>query len=427
MEMDFDQAVAAIAALAPRGWRLGLDRMQAFVDRAGLLKGSRPNFIQVAGTNGKGSVTATLQSLMVASGKNTGGYFSPYVYDVRERVQHNQELISPEEFAAWTSELLPIAAAMDETEYAGVTEFEFKTALGFLAFERWNCDWVALEVGLGGRLDASSVCTPKCGVIVSIGLDHVDILGQSYAEIAREKAGICKPNLPLVIGEMPAEATAAIREVANGLNCDVWQIGREMIVERRAERVTLQTPTAAFDFPLAVLAGPHQIGNAALAVAAAYRAGLEFSQEQLDAGILNTRIPGRFEVIKIGAKTFILDGAHNAESASALATTLSEKGYSKFALVTGMLHGHDPVSFLQPLRPLIEALFVCPVSFGRTRTPQEVAEKAQDCAVKISVCGSALEAIRLAAAENNVVVVSGSFYLVGELGTLLRSGAVPVS
>lgn len=219
--MTYDESLAWIAGLQGRGWRLGLDRMRAFVRAAGLedvLGGpeSPIQYLHVAGTNGKGSVTAYLQSMLVAQGYKTGGYFSPYVVDPRERIQIGGELISRDEFASVATELREVAERFDQTEQGGITEFEFKTAMGFLAWKRAGVEVVALEVGLGGRLDATNVVTPKACAIVSISLDHTSILGNTEAEIAGEKAGILKPGVTGVLGTVNKEAEAAIKEVAKG-------------------------------------------------------------------------------------------------------------------------------------------------------------------------------------------------------------------
>src|SRR6185436_18334668 len=230
--MTYDEALAYIASLAPRGWRLGLDRMQAFVDKIGMQDAlgaeGGPQFIHVAGTNGKGSVTAYLQSILVEAGYKTGAFFSPFVYDPRERVQFGRELISKEDLAKLTEELIPIAESFSDTEFGGITEFEFKTALGFLYWKRKQCEWVALEVGLGGRLDATNVVTPKASIIVSIGLDHTNILGHTLAEIAYEKAGIIKPKVPVVVGQMPHEALEVIERAAAEREAPIWRYGKEI-------------------------------------------------------------------------------------------------------------------------------------------------------------------------------------------------------
>jgi dihydrofolate synthase/folylpolyglutamate synthase len=231
MELTFDEALARIDALEPRGWRLGLDRMRAFCDHAALahwIKGDAPQFIHVAGTNGKGSTTAFVERLLREAGFRTGAFFSPFVKEYRERIQVNGELITEADLTLFTGRLLQQADTFEDSEFGGITKFEFEAALGFLVWGEKRCDWVALEVGLGGRLDATNVFLPKCSIIVSIGLDHVAILGGSLPEIAREKAGIIKPLVPVIIGEMAEEASEVIEAKAAEMGAPVWRFGQEI-------------------------------------------------------------------------------------------------------------------------------------------------------------------------------------------------------
>ncbi|MCH7945095.1 MAG: bifunctional folylpolyglutamate synthase/dihydrofolate synthase, partial [Armatimonadetes bacterium] len=187
-KLSFDDAVARLGDLRRRGWRLGLDRMQEYVRRLGLQdklgQPGGPKFIHVAGTNGKGSVVAFLQSMLVEQGFKTGAAYSPYVYDIRERVQLGRKLISKSDFARLAVRLLDVGEDLERTELGGPTEFELKTALGFAYWAEQGAEWVALEVGLGGRLDATNVVDPAASIIVSIGLDHTHILGETLSEIA---------------------------------------------------------------------------------------------------------------------------------------------------------------------------------------------------------------------------------------------------
>ena len=234
--MTYEQALAYIAALEPRGWRLGLDRMQEFVHRAGLDQSignpSGPQFIHVAGTNGKGSTTAFLQSILVESGYRTGSFFSPFVVDPRERVQFGRELIGKQELADLTEALIPVADSLTDSEFGGITEFEFKTAIGFQYWKQRHAEWVALEVGLGGRLDATSVVTPCASIIVSIGLDHMHILGDTRAKIAFEKAGVIKPGAPVIVGDLPPDALEVVTEVAQANTAPIWRWGHEVLWDK---------------------------------------------------------------------------------------------------------------------------------------------------------------------------------------------------
>jgi dihydrofolate synthase / folylpolyglutamate synthase len=423
--VTYREAVAYLESLAPRGWRLGLDRVSEFVRRAGLSdlvagrEGTR--FIHVAGTNGKGSVTAFLQSMMVESGWRTGAFFSPYVVDLRERVQLDRTPISRPAFARLATRLRPIAESLSDTEFGGVTEFEFKTALGFEAWRVRRCEWVALEVGLGGRLDATNVVEPAASMIVSIGLDHVGILGDTLGQIAAEKAGILKPGRPAIVGDLPPEALEPTLRRAAELDCQVWRWGREIRVEEMAAgacRVRTPRSEAALD---PSLLGPVQFHNAALAYAAMEIAGAGADIDALVRGAASAALPGRFQLIRTQDGTVLLDGAHNRDAAVQLRRAIDRhwKGHPpRMALVLGMTQGHDADPFLLPLRERLVAIHAAPIRFHRGREAEDVAREVGGKAHRRM--RDALKAARDDAGADGVVLVSGSFYLVGEALRAMR-------
>ncbi len=424
--MTYPEALDYIASLAPRGWRMGLDRMRAFAERAEIrTDGITPKYIHVAGTNGKGSVTAYLQSLLVAHGYRTGAFFSPYVYEPRERIQFGHELISESDFARLTEELMPIAESFSDTEFGGITEFEFKTALGFRYFQEMSCQYVALEVGLGGRLDATNIVRTESGAIVSIGLDHVSVLGHSLKEIAFEKAGIMKGQ-PVVVGDLPQEAAEVVDEQGNRLGSILSTIGRNFWVKEIAweeqKGWAVITPLEEYEWIKPGIGGVKQLHNAALAIRA-MELGIH---QRLDVdltriAIEETRAPGRFEV-RPGSPTWILDGAHNAEAATVLRASLeSEYPDRKFTFVTNMVAGHDPGPFYRQLESLIERMIVCPINFHRATPTGSMRDTLVALLpdVEVAVAGSIEEAIEFARAAGSDVVVTGSYYLVGEIGRAL--------
>ena len=424
--MDYLEAQEYIASLAQRGWRLGLDRMTEFARRAGLAgslgDGERPKFIHVAGTNGKGSVTALVQSCLTEQEFRTGAFFSPYVVDPRERVQFGRDLISESELAEISTKLQPIGESLGETEFGGVTEFEFKTALAFEFWKQKQCEWVALEVGLGGRLDATNIIEPAASAIVSISLDHVQILGNTLREIAHEKAGIIKPGKPVVVGEMPEEALTEIHRVANENEAPIWQVGREVIWEQTNEAVRVSTPGSTIEVRPSLF-GKIQLHNAAVAYSALELAGAIRNQEQVKRGFELAYVPGRFQRIHYKGKQFICDGAHNADSAKVLAKMLLEANVKPSICVTGMLTGHSPEDFYEPLKGLVRHFYVTPIDFHRTMNPMDLNEKLQLMGFKATnfhTVKAALDAACMVE-ESEDILVCGSFYLVGEAMRLLQS------
>lgn len=475
--MTFDEAVTAVSAMAHRGWRLGLDRMEAFIESAGLSEnigsGGIPKFLHVAGTNGKGSVTATIQSILVAHGVRTGGYFSPFVYDITERIQIDGKNISQELFTRGVEALLPIAESFERSDFGPITEFEFKTALGLWAWREAGCEWVALEVGLGGRLDATNIVTPAASAIVSIGLDHTAILGETYAQIAHEKAGILKSGIPAAIGAMNRESAEEIRRVAYSVGAPVWWVGdaiqysqnsdgllsvsinsqangtatkshpSHLHKERFGEGASEISPSPntdlgtgpeggagdiVFDNLKLALQGIHQPHNAAVAIATLAAAGFPLEPAKVRIGVRNAYAPGRCERMKYQGVEVILDGAHNTEAAIAFRQWLDgQPGGGPEVWITGMVAGHDPESFYQALQVEGNRVFVAPIDFHRAQSPEGLVRVLTQLHAKATACDSALEALNSAvkaAGPTGRILVTGSFYLVGDIGRLIQASAL---
>lgn len=440
LHVTYAEALAYIEGLQGRGWRLGLDRMEAFVRAAGLegavggVEGG-PRFIHVAGTNGKGSVTAFLQSILVEQRWRVGAFFSPYVVDPRERVQLGREMIKPHELALLTNELRGYCEALTETQFGGATEFEFKTALGFAYWKRKACEWVALEVGLGGRLDATNVVRPAATVIVSIGWDHMAILGETLEKIASEKAGIIKPGVPLILGAVPDRgARQAILEAAKALDAPVLELGREIQVKADDDgRFTIclgKTSEASAGRPKTFsglrsgLFGSKQASNAALAVAAVEAAGALRAPDRVALGVERASAPGRFQRCVYRGADFILDGAHNADAAHVLAESLRLAGFGDhtLTLLTGMLEGHEAKSFYHELKRMVKDARIVPIDFHRSRKSKELAQEIAPLFPLVRSSDSLEEALEAAARGGRPVLVTGSFYLVGEVLRLLKRG-----
>jgi len=419
--MTYEEALAYLAALEPRGWRLGLDRMQEFVRRAGLEDSigaaGGPQFIQVAGTNGKGSTTAFIQSLLVESGYRTGAYFSPYVVDPRERVQFGLELIPKQDLADITAALIPTVESFSESDFGGITEFELKTAIGFQYWKQKRCEWVALEVGLGGRLDATTVVTPRASVIVSIGLDHMHILGNTRAKIAYEKAGIIKPGVPVIVGQMPEEAESVILEVAAEAGAPAWRWGRE--IKWIEESCAVETPSRLHVGLYPGIPGTAQKHNLTLAVASMDASGAYKDEPSLIQGAVNASIPGRFQEIEYKGRTVVLDGAHNPDAAAVLSASLDARfGDRKVVLVTNMLAGHEPGTFFRVLMDRVKSVHVVPVDFHRATSVDKMVAELKPLFPKIQGHQTPTEGLDAAveqAGTNDIVLVTGTFYLVGEL------------
>lgn len=316
---DYAAVTDYLYALKAGGMKFGIDRMLRLSAALGHPERSYP-VIHVAGTNGKGSVSAMIESVMRAAGRRTGLYTSPHLVKLGERVQVDRRLLTEAEIVAYANELRPVAekaAAFAADEHA--TFFEFMTAMAFLQFQRRQVDIAVIETGMGGRLDATNVVEPEVSVITSIGLDHCAELGGTVEQIAREKAGIIKPRRPVVIGRMPAGAERVIREVAAAQNAPVHSV-REAFGEELAA------------YPMTNLEGDYQRWNAATATLAMrlLPPELQPDADTVFRGLARVDWPGRWQRLKVGGRALILDASHNPEGAEVL-----EKNLLKLVAVTG--------------------------------------------------------------------------------------------
>jgi dihydrofolate synthase/folylpolyglutamate synthase len=407
---DYARAVEYLLALKKGGVRPGLERMTRFVAELGNPERRVP-CVHVAGTNGKGSVSAMLESIFRAAGWRTGLYTSPHLVRLGERIQVNRRPLPPEEIAMWTEKLQPVANWL-AAEGAGPSYFEFMTAMAFMHFAQESCDIAIIEAGLGGRLDATNVVLPEVSVITSIGLDHRELLGPDLAAIAREKAGIIKPKRPVVIGRLPPVAEKVVRDIAAQRESPMTAVTAEFSAEHSC-------------YPATNLEADYQRVNAATATLAARQMEPRWrlAPEVITRGLQQVDWPGRWHRVRMGARQVILDAAHNEEGAAALEQNLAalkqETGRAPI-IIMGAL-GADRA------RPLLEVV------------ARQAAEIFLVVPAQSRACGFAeLEALlpgnaeirthRSSVAElfpapdtctagtaNDTVVVTGSIYLLGEV------------
>lgn len=395
--------------------------------------------VLIAGTNGKGSTAATLASIVKAAGYRCGLYTSPHLERVNERVQIDGRPIADGDFARLYFRVEECARqlAQDGRLPAPPSYFETLTALAFEAFAEAQVDLAVLEVGMGGRLDATNIVEPLVSAITDISLDHMEWLGDTISQIAREKAGILRRNGVLVTLPQHPEANQVIGEVAAEL--DVRGVNAAEYVpfpHEPAEHSRLQVlgETIEVESPLA---GAHQDRNRALAIATAVElrktCGFRITPSQIAAGIRNTEWPGRLEKITIpGKETVLLDVAHNPAGAWALRAALSamrEQGQwprgSHAVLVFGCMKDKAYREMAQILFPIFDEVIVTPVPSPRSATAAELLEAAESTGVRAIAARSGAGALELAWQHaSGSVVVAGSLYLVGEIRPLLESHAV---
>jgi dihydrofolate synthase / folylpolyglutamate synthase len=399
-----DDALAYLASLQPLTVRLGLERVERALDALG-----RPELglavLHVAGTNGKGSTCAMAAAALAAAGHRVGLYTSPHLVRFHERIALDGQPISDEALARLAAELRRACPWHDAGgEGERLTYFEFATLLALLHFAREGVGAAVLEVGLGGRFDATNAVRPLACAVARIGLDHTEILGPTLDAIAREKAGIFKAGVPAAVAhDQPPEALAALREEA---------------VRRGAPLTVVEAPWTG---PVA-LPGPHQRGNAALAAAALRLlagAGLPVPEEAIARGIATARWPGRLETVG----GVLLDGAHNPDGAAALAAALEALHPGRpVELVFGVLADKDHEGMLRALAPAVRALHLLAPRSPRGRAPATYLDLARSLCPAADVHASAADAIacaREAAGRVGITCVAGSLYLVGEARQLL--------
>jgi dihydrofolate synthase/folylpolyglutamate synthase len=389
--------------------------------------------VHVAGSKGKGSTAAMLAGVLQAAGYRTGLYTSPHLNTFRERVQINRQLIPEETVAALVEEIRSPAA-----QIPGLTTFELITVLAFLYFARARVEIAVVEVGMGGRLDATNVLSPLITAITSVSLEHTTFLGGTLAEIAGEKAGIVKPGVPLVLAPQRPEAQAVVVRICEERNAplirvdELWAVqvrrrspaGSEFFLKSKSPDrswCSLARALSSGEQPVRLpLIGDHQIENALVALTATgllASRGFPCAGSAIRSGLATVRWPGRMEVIA-DRPLVIVDGAHNAASARALLAGLRDYlGRRRIRLVYGSLADKDVKTVLSILLPAVEEVIVVAPRFPRAMPAAQVAHAARELGYAPVAAPSVTEGIQLAIAHsdpNDLICVTGSLYVVGE-------------
>lgn len=398
--------------LKAHGPKFGIHRMALLAEALGHPERAVP-CVHVAGTNGKGSVSAMLDAILHAAGWRTGLYTSPHLVRLGERVQVDRQILTEKEIVAYTHELRPIATRLTEQDPdAQPAFFELMTAMAFLQFARRDCDVSVIEVGMGGRLDATNVVKPEVSVITSIGLDHCEFLGTQLDQIAAEKAGIIKPGCPVVIGRMPTVAEQVIREVA----------ARH---ESRIVSVREAFPDDGSEYPATNLEGEYQRWNAATAtlVARTLDGRFRISDAAIGRGLSRVDWPGRWQRVQLEGRLVVLDASHNPEGAQVLATNLAqlvaETGRAPI-VITGALGAARARPLLETICRYAGALHLVVPQQPRACSHAEL-EALLPAEFRHPVIRATVEDLfpgpgRCAVGgPDDVIVLTGSIYLLGEV------------
>jgi dihydrofolate synthase/folylpolyglutamate synthase len=422
--MNYSTTVQFLYGLQQHGIKLGLDNIRTLLGRIGDPHRRYP-IVHVGGTNGKGSTSAMVAAVAQAAGYRVGLYTSPHLIDFRERMRINGAMV-PEERVTALVEQLRSAAAPD----VAPTFFEFTTALALLYFAETGVDLAVVEVGLGGRFDATNVVSPIATAITTIGLDHEPYLGSTVQAIAFEKAGIVKTGVPLVLGRIEQPALGIIERRADEIGVPLFRLGREFRTEGETPGdFSYDGPHAHYAHVTCGLQGRFQLDNAACALMLCgllCGSGFDLPESSLRIGLEGVLWEGRLETVSSSPR-ILVDGAHNPAAAVVLADYLSAwrraQPMRRLCLILGMMRDKQPQAFLQPLLPLVDILIVTQADLPRATPAEDLRTALRDLVPGAHVAASPADALALArrlVETDDLICVTGSLMLVGEVKALLR-------
>lgn len=413
-----DIILERMMALHPKVIDLTLERMEQLLPRLGNPQLRLPPVIHIAGTNGKGSTQAMLRAGIEAAGQSAHAYTSPHLARFHERIRVAGTILPEPDLAALLTEC--------EAANGGdaITFFEITTCAAFLAFARTPADWTLLEVGLGGRWDATNVIgRPRLSIITPISLDHQQYLGDTVAEITGSKAGIIKRGVPCVVGPQLPEALEVIEAEAASLGAPLLVQGQHWMCWAERGRMVFQDDNGLLDLPLPNLPGPHQIDNAGAALAALRHLG--FDEAACEAAVTRAEWPARMQRLARGPLVeaapraeLWLDGGHNPAGGAAVAATLAAMPKRPTHLVAGMLNTKDVAGYLAPLAAVADSLHAVSIPGEKNTLPAAAtAEAARAAGIEARISSSVLEAVaEIVSTEPEArILICGSLYLAGHV------------
>ncbi|MCL2626967.1 MAG: bifunctional folylpolyglutamate synthase/dihydrofolate synthase [Cystobacterineae bacterium] len=424
MHTDTQQAIETLLHFPATGIKLGLERVQQALDMLGHPEKNYP-CIHVGGSNGKGSVCAMVSSCLSAGGLRVGLYTSPHLSRLNERFRLNQEPVSDELLAQAVVKLLPVFEGKVDLSF-----FEFGTVLAFWLFAQQKVDAAVIEVGLGGRLDATNVLSPCVSALTSLSMEHTQWLGKRLDDIAFEKAHIFKPGIPALVSAQAHAASPLLAAHAQRIGAPLYLEGRDfsLVPEGRQEGgAPLQSTWQGFGRTLdklqLSLKGAHQLSNAALALACLELSPFRLDDAALRQGLLQTRWPGRLEYFE-GPPPLLLDGAHNPAGIEILVAALKQLWPNKeIHLVFSVFQDKEVEPMAALLFPLCKSIHLAPLDNVRALPTEACLPLAQRFCPNTRVCNSVEEALQQASThggEKALVVVAGSLYLVGQARECLQ-------
>lgn len=421
--MNYQEAIDWIHSREKFKVKPGLKRMEWMMQKLGNPHESL-SAIHVAGTNGKGSTVSFLRNLLQSQGYNVGTFTSPYIIQFNERISTNGNPISDSDLASLVTEIKPLADQLKKTSLGEPTEFEVITAMAMLYFYHQKLDYVLFEAGLGGRYDSTNIIEPIISLITNIGLDHMNILGGTYEQIAYEKAGIIKPQTPVICGVKQPDALKVIERQATDLGAPLYVINYHFDSETKGEesgneRFLFKSATFHSGILKSPMRGEHQVDNAALAIQAMETlrdSGHDIDRNLYGNGINNTFWPARFETIRKLPLT-IIDGAHNEEGTRALVNTVKRYyGDKKIYLVYAALEDKPVKKMLDMMEDIVEKAIFTTFDFPRAMKPEELKRLSS---IEDAHCFSdykhAVDFATEQVTDDELILITGSLYFISNI------------
>lgn len=426
--MTYAEAVAYLDSCASFGIKPGLERIHALLDELGHPERAYKT-VHVTGTNGKGSVTVYIDSVLTTSGHRSGRFTSPHLISYTERIAVNGRNITEEAFGELIAKVKDAVAKIEAKGSESPTQFEVLTAAAFLFFMEQQVNYAVIEVGLGGLLDSTNVIFPEVSVITNVSMDHQAYCGNTLREIATHKAGIIKPGISVVTAAQ-GEALAVIKDKAKELNSKAYVFNEDFSISSRTvtedgQMITLEDKSGHKDMLFTKMVGVHQAVNMACAFRAV-RVLMErdevISEETLREGLARAHWAGRFEIIKKLDRTFIFDGAHNAGGAEAFRLTYEEvfKDRQK-TVVLSVLKDKEVKTVVEDLVNPYDTVITVPAPTPRTSTPEELAEFVPGVAQTAQTVSEGMQKAMAATQAGDIIVVAGSLYILGEAEEWLKA------
>jgi dihydrofolate synthase/folylpolyglutamate synthase len=426
--MNYIEAISYIENTGKFGINLGMQRIERLCELLGNPE-KELKVVHVAGTNGKGSTTTFISSILMSQGYRVGIYTSPYIERFTERIKINENEIKEEELAGLVTEIKSDIDRIVEEGLEHPTEFEIITACAFKYFKDQQVDFVVLEVGLGGRFDATNVVDPVLSVITTISYDHINILGDTLGKIAFEKAGIIKKDRPVVMYPQEKEAMDVLMKQAHDMNSKIYMVGdmKHEVVEDTVDGIVFNAAGEGEYNNLKInLLGMHQVFNALTAlksIEVLRSEGFKVEDSAIYSGLAAARWPGRFEIIS-RHPYIVLDGGHNMQGIESIAASVKKYFEGrKIRIITGMLKDKDYSAMASKLGSICDYFITVEPNSPRALTADEMRQVFESLGKEAYAAGSIREGAELAldaVKEDEVALFCGSLYMIGEVRSILK-------